>query len=92
MPPDEIRRFDGITFSDATLSDINLVLCYVLSQYQLEREMFEREGVTGLFFVLSLSCETFRFTEPPAVARLNYKRSWDFSQIFLSGGVMLTGL
>jgi hypothetical protein len=48
----------------------------------LEREMLEREGVTGLFFVLSLGYETFRFTEPPAVARLNYKKSWYFSQIF----------
>jgi hypothetical protein len=38
-------------FSDATLSDRNVVLCYVLSQYRLEREMLEREGVTGLFFV-----------------------------------------
>jgi hypothetical protein len=26
---------ETITFSDATLSDINLVLCYVLSQYQI---------------------------------------------------------
>ncbi len=41
--------------------------------------MVEREGVTGLF----------RFTEPPSVARLNNKRSWDFSQIFLSGEVKL---
>jgi hypothetical protein len=81
---------ETITFSDDMLSDINVVLCYILSQYRLEREMFEREGVTGLLFVLSFSFETFRFTEPPAVARLNYKRSWDFSKIFLSGGVKLT--
>jgi hypothetical protein len=26
---------ETITFSDATLSDINVVLCYILSQYRL---------------------------------------------------------
>jgi hypothetical protein len=34
--------------------------------------MFEREGMTGLLYVLSFSYEIFRFTDPPAVARLNY--------------------
>ncbi len=29
----ELLRLGTITFSDATLSDINVVLCYVLSQY-----------------------------------------------------------
>ncbi len=29
----ELLRFETITFSDATLSDINVALCYVLSQY-----------------------------------------------------------
>jgi hypothetical protein len=29
----ELLRLETITFSDATLSDINVVLCYVLSQY-----------------------------------------------------------
>jgi hypothetical protein len=29
----ELSRFETITFSDATLSDINVALCYVLSQY-----------------------------------------------------------
>jgi hypothetical protein len=29
----KLFRFETITFSDATLSDINVVLCYVLSQY-----------------------------------------------------------
>jgi hypothetical protein len=31
----KLLRFETITFSDATLSDINNVLCYVLSQYRL---------------------------------------------------------
>ncbi len=31
----KLLRLETITFSDATLSDINLVLCYVLSQYQI---------------------------------------------------------
>ncbi len=30
-------RLEAITFSDAMLSDINVVLCYVLSQYQPRR-------------------------------------------------------
>ncbi len=29
----KLLRLETITFSDATLSDINVVLCYVLSQY-----------------------------------------------------------
>ncbi len=29
----ELLRFETIMFSDATLSDINVVLCYLLSQY-----------------------------------------------------------
>ncbi len=30
----KLLRLESITFTDATLSDINFVLCYVLSQYQ----------------------------------------------------------
>ncbi len=30
----QLLRFETITFSDAMLSDINIVLCYFLSQYQ----------------------------------------------------------
>jgi hypothetical protein len=30
----ELLCFETLTFSDATLSDINVVLCYVLSQYR----------------------------------------------------------
>ncbi len=30
----KLLRLETITFSDATLSDINVVLCYVLSQYR----------------------------------------------------------
>jgi hypothetical protein len=29
----KLLRLETVTFSDATLSDINIVLCYVLSQY-----------------------------------------------------------
>jgi hypothetical protein len=29
----KLSRLETITFSDATLSNINVVLCYVLSQY-----------------------------------------------------------
>ncbi len=29
----KLLRLETIMFSDATLSDINIVLCYVLSQY-----------------------------------------------------------
>jgi hypothetical protein len=31
----KLLRLETITFSDATLGDINVVLCYVLSQYPL---------------------------------------------------------
>jgi hypothetical protein len=30
----KLRRFETIMFSDASLSDINVVLCYVLPQYR----------------------------------------------------------
>ncbi len=30
----KLLRLETIPFSDATISDINVVLCYVLSQYQ----------------------------------------------------------
>ncbi len=30
----KLLRLETITFSDATLSEINVVLCYVLSQYR----------------------------------------------------------
>jgi hypothetical protein len=30
----ELLRLETITFSDAMLSDINVVLCYILSQYR----------------------------------------------------------
>jgi hypothetical protein len=33
----KLLRLETITFSDATLSDINVVLCFVLSQYQAGR-------------------------------------------------------
>jgi hypothetical protein len=32
----KLLRLETITFSDATLSDINVVLCYVLSQYRID--------------------------------------------------------
>jgi hypothetical protein len=31
----ELLRFETLRFCDARLSDINVVLCYVLSQYQV---------------------------------------------------------
>jgi hypothetical protein len=31
----KLLRLETVRFSDATLSDINVVLCYVLSQYRL---------------------------------------------------------
>jgi hypothetical protein len=31
----KLLRLETLTFIDATLSDINIVLCYVLSQYRL---------------------------------------------------------
>ncbi len=36
----KLLRLETITFSDATLSDINIVLSYVLSQYQLRYFFF----------------------------------------------------
>jgi hypothetical protein len=31
----KLLRLETVTFSDATLSDINVVLCYILSQHRL---------------------------------------------------------
>ncbi len=33
----ELLRLETLTFSDFMLSDINVVLCYVLSQYRKNR-------------------------------------------------------
>ncbi len=43
----KLLRLEIITFSDATLSDINIVLCYVLSQY-LNRNGQGRAGMGSL--------------------------------------------
>jgi hypothetical protein len=34
----ELLRFDTLTFSDVTLNDINVVWCYVLSQYRVNTQ------------------------------------------------------
>ncbi len=52
----KLLRLETITFSDAMLSDINVVLCYVLSQYQLFT--FLLAGVTYL-----ATCLTARLME-----------------------------
>jgi hypothetical protein len=36
----QVLRLETITFSDATLSDINVVLCYVLLQYRTAQFKF----------------------------------------------------
>jgi hypothetical protein len=36
----ELLRFETIMFSDAALSDINVELCYVLSQYHIDSKEF----------------------------------------------------
>jgi hypothetical protein len=41
----ELLRLETLTFSDVTLSDINVVLCYVLSQY---REMLNGISIINL--------------------------------------------
>jgi hypothetical protein len=35
----KLLRLETITFSDATLCDVNAMLCYVLSQYQKYKQM-----------------------------------------------------
>ncbi len=41
----KLLHLETITFSDATLSDINVVLCYVLSQYRIH--LYSVSGVGG---------------------------------------------
>jgi hypothetical protein len=48
----QLLRFETITFSDATLSDIKVVLCYVLSQYP---ENSWKEITTSSFSEVTLS-------------------------------------
>ncbi len=42
----KLLRLETIMFSDATLNNINVVLCYVLSQYRLG---FQNAIITKLF-------------------------------------------
>jgi hypothetical protein len=37
----KLLRLETITFGDATLSDINVMLCYVLSQYRIYGCLFQ---------------------------------------------------
>jgi hypothetical protein len=53
----KLLRLETITFSDATLGNINIVLCYVLWQFHpssfLERQIARgggRGGIEGGFF------------------------------------------
>jgi len=41
----ELLHLETITFSDAKLSDINVVLCYILSQYR--RNFGQRQRMTS---------------------------------------------
>ncbi len=43
----KLLRLETITFSDATLSDINVVLCSVLSQYVQIPSILWRSGIWG---------------------------------------------
>ncbi len=43
----KLLRLETITFSDATLSDINVVLCYFLSQYYFNHKKI-RGGMSQL--------------------------------------------
>jgi hypothetical protein len=48
----KLLRLETITFSDATLRDINVVLCYVLSQYRIVHKCEWRIGkVSGWGFL-----------------------------------------
>ncbi len=45
----KLLRLETITFSDAMLSDINIVLCYVLSQYHVHhRSSTYADGIYNL--------------------------------------------
>ncbi len=44
----QLLCFETITFCDATLSDINVILCYVLSQYPLN-EFNSNNGFYDIF-------------------------------------------
>jgi hypothetical protein len=51
----ELLRFETITSSDATLSDINVVLCYVLSQYLCHAYSMHRYYTLYIFETLPFS-------------------------------------
>ncbi len=46
----KLLHLETVTFSDATLSDINVVLCYVLSQYRLCRFNLKLSTVSFIYF------------------------------------------
>jgi len=43
----KVLLLETITFSDATLSDIKVVLCYVLSQYRYVYSVWQGKGCIG---------------------------------------------
>ncbi len=48
----KLLRLEPITFSDATLSDINVVLCYVLKLLRLETITFSDATLSDINVVL----------------------------------------
>jgi hypothetical protein len=54
----KLLRLETITFSDATLSDINVVLSYVLSQYHLRATIISSTYLlVSVNVILSISLE-----------------------------------
>jgi hypothetical protein len=51
----KLLLLETITFSDASLSDINVVLCYVLSQYRLQCDCYLSRGLAPRGSSLSMS-------------------------------------
>ncbi len=51
----KLLRLETVTFSDATLSDINIVLCYVLSKYQFNALLVRNQNWKIYFILIHFS-------------------------------------
>jgi hypothetical protein len=55
----KLLRLETITFSDASLSDINVVLCYILSQYLFSGSLKDNQASVFLVALKINKCNAF---------------------------------
>ncbi len=76
----KLLRLENITFSDVTLSDINVVLCYALSQYPISIH-FCKKYLNSISFSISPNYERLEMNEKCRLSDKFLKIPWKFSSL-----------